>query len=262
MCDKRRHPRSISVPRTNKRLFCPAFMTSLWHVRKRDRRGNIHKSFINCFQKVITCLSVNVRKFTLWISGKLCLQTWWTKLFYWIFAQKIINWQFSILWYWKYVIVTRKKTWQTRKHPQIDTAEMRNVNKKLKTESDIRIFKDCDSTVGELCNTVQWIRFVNLLGFRARWNKKSCKMHVHLLDSNIFTIIDLVPMMPNPRITLLPYSNIQENLTINFYVTNDKNWKVMFNSCNKYGELYCWLFVDVIYFVVMLLNKHKSFIYF
>ena len=39
-----------------------------------------------------------------------------------------------------------------RKHPQIDTAEMRNVNKKLKTESDIRIFKDCDSIVGELCN--------------------------------------------------------------------------------------------------------------
>jgi hypothetical protein len=29
---------------------------------------------------------------------------------------------------------------------------MKNVNKKLKTESDIRIFKDCDSTVGELCN--------------------------------------------------------------------------------------------------------------
>ena len=40
-----------------------------------------------------------------------------------------------------------------RKHQQINTAEMRNVNKKLKTESDIRIFKDCDSTVGELCNT-------------------------------------------------------------------------------------------------------------
>jgi hypothetical protein len=57
-------------------------------------------------------------------------------------------------------------------------------------------------------------------------------------------------------------------LTINFYVTNDKNWnsdlywKVMFNSCNKYGELYCWLFVDVIYFVVILMNKHKFFIYF
>ena len=56
---------------------------------------------INCFRNVITCLSVNVRKFTSWISGKLCLQTWWTKLFYWTFAQKIINWQFSLLWYWK-----------------------------------------------------------------------------------------------------------------------------------------------------------------
>jgi hypothetical protein len=31
-------------------------------------------------------------------------------------------------------------------------AEMKNVNKKRKTESDIRIFKDCDSTLGELCN--------------------------------------------------------------------------------------------------------------
>jgi hypothetical protein len=29
---------------------------------------------------------------------------------------------------------------------------MKNVIKKRKTESDIRIFKDCDSTVGELCN--------------------------------------------------------------------------------------------------------------
>jgi hypothetical protein len=35
-------------------------------------------------------------------------------------------------------------------------------------------------------DTFQWIRFVNLLGFRARWNKESCKVHVHLLDSNIF----------------------------------------------------------------------------
>ena len=38
------------------------------------------------------------------------------------------------------------------------------------------------------------------------------------------TVIDLVPMMPNPRITLFPYSNIQENLTINFYGANNKNW--------------------------------------
>jgi hypothetical protein len=49
------------------------------------------------------------------------------------------------------------------------------------------------------------------------------------------TVIDLVP---NPRITLFPYSNIQENLTINLYGANDKNWNsdlywnVMFNSCN------------------------------
>ena len=36
-------------------------------------------------------------------------------------------------------------------------------------------------------------------------------------------VIDWVSMMPNPRITLFPYSNIQQNLTINFYGTNDKN---------------------------------------
>ena len=33
-------------------------------------------------------------------------------------------------------------------------------------------------------DTFQWIRFVNFLGFRPRWNKKSCKVHVHLLDSS------------------------------------------------------------------------------
>jgi hypothetical protein len=64
----------ITNPGSNNRLFCSASMTSLWHVRKRYRRGSI---------------------------------------------------------------------------TQIDTAEMKNVNKKLKTESDIRIFKDYDSTVGD-----------------------------------------------------------------------------------------------------------------
>ena len=40
-------------------------------------------------------------------------------------------------------------------------------------------------------DTFQWIRCVNLLGFRARWNKtKSCKVHFHLLDSNIFGITE------------------------------------------------------------------------
>jgi hypothetical protein len=49
-------------------------------------------------------------------------------------------------------------------------------------------------------------------------------------------------MIHNPRITLFPYSNIQENFTINVYGPNGKNWnsdlywKVMLNSCNKYGE--------------------------
>jgi hypothetical protein len=40
-CDKRRRSRSISVQGENNQLFCPASMTSLWHARKRDRRGSI-----------------------------------------------------------------------------------------------------------------------------------------------------------------------------------------------------------------------------
>jgi hypothetical protein len=81
------------------------------------------------------------------------------------------------------------------------------------------------------------------------------------------TVIDLAPIMPNSRIALLPCSNIQRNMTINFHVTNDKNWtsdlywKVMFNSCDKHGKLYCWP-LHFIYFVVILKNKHKFFIYF
>ena len=39
---------------------------------------------------------------------------------------------------------------ETRNILQTDTAEMKNVNTKRKTESDIRIFKDCLPTVGEL----------------------------------------------------------------------------------------------------------------
>ena len=77
--------------------------------------------------------------------------------------------------------------------------------------------------------------------------------------------INLVPIMPNSTIALFPYSNIQGNVTINFC---GKKWKdldlwfilkMMFNSCDKYCELYCWL-LHVIYFVVILINKHKFFI--
>jgi hypothetical protein len=38
------------------------------------------------------------------------------------------------------------------------------------------------------------------------------------------TVIDLVPIMPNYRIALFPYSNIQGYLTINVYATDDKYW--------------------------------------
>ena len=48
--------------------------------------------------------------------------------------------------------------WHVRKHDrrgsiqQTDTAEMKKINTKRKTESDIRIFNDLLSTVWELCN--------------------------------------------------------------------------------------------------------------
>ena len=44
------------------------------------------------------------------------------------------------------VIVTRKQTSQMSKYPQTDTTEMKIVNTKRKTESDIRIFTKWDST--------------------------------------------------------------------------------------------------------------------
>ena len=37
-------------------------------------------------------------------------------------------------------------------------------------------------------------------------------------------VIDLAPILPNSRRTLFPCSNIQGNVTIIFYGTNDKNW--------------------------------------
>jgi hypothetical protein len=37
------------------------------------------------------------------------------------------------------------------------------------------------------------------------------------------TVIDLLPIMSNPRIALFSYSNINGNLTINLHSTNDKN---------------------------------------
>ena len=44
-------------------------------------------------------------------------------------------------------------------------------------------------------------------------------------DSIKQTVIDFASILPNSRITLFPYSNIQGNVTIFFHGTNDKNWK-------------------------------------
>ena len=51
-----------------------------------------------------------------------------------------------------------KSLWHVRKHDRrgsiqhTDTAEIKKINTKRKTESDIRIFNDLLSIVGELCN--------------------------------------------------------------------------------------------------------------
>jgi hypothetical protein len=41
------------------------------------------------------------------------------------------------------------------------------------------------------------------------------------------TVIDLVPMMPNSRITLFTYYNFQGNITINFDGTNVRYWIIL-----------------------------------
>ena len=80
------------------------------------------------------------------------------------------------------------------------------------------------------------------------------------------TVIDLVPIMSNSRIALFPYSNIQGNLTMAQMIRirpliYSEKWYLIGNSCDKYGEFYCRL-LHFIYFVVILMNIHKFFIYF
>ena len=72
------------------------------------------------------------------------------------------------------------------------------------------------------CRLLRTMKIEQLLQFSV--NSNSVQPTVTNNKSIQQTIIDLVPMMPNCRITLFPYSNNQENLTIKFYGTNDKNW--------------------------------------
>ena len=65
-------------------------------------------------------------------------------------------------------------------------------------------------------------------------------------------VIDLVPIKPNSRIALFPYSNIQGNVTIIFYYTNDKNWT---------SDLYCWLLHLSILLLFWWININSSFIF-
>jgi hypothetical protein len=81
-----------------------------WHVM-------ICVSYPECYYMS----SVNVRKFTSWISGKLCLQTRRIQLFYKIFAQKSINYwtradkgyymQNDMLWYVYHIYFNRGNNW-------------------------------------------------------------------------------------------------------------------------------------------------------
>jgi len=68
-------------------------------------------------------------------------------------------------------------------------------------------------------------------------------------NSNKQTVIVLAPILPNSKITQFPYSNIQGNVTIIFYDTNDKNW-------NSY-----WNYIVDFYTLFKLININSSFIF-
>jgi hypothetical protein len=90
---------------------------------------------------------------------------------------------------------------------------MKNINTQRKIESDIRIFNDLLSTVLEF------------------WNPEDIGVEETNIHLGRFSTI-----------SILKYPGKSKN---NFFGTNDKNWtsdlycKMMFNSCDKYGELYC-----------------------
>ena len=147
---------------------------------------------------------------------------------------------------------------------QTDTAEMKNVNTKSKTESDI--FKDWLSTLGELRNpeemNMHFGRFFSAcIKFKQNyelihWNVSklpsvhilvNANLDIHTIVSTIENyenrtvtsisvnsnsvqqnVINLVPIMFNSRIALFPYSNIQGNVTINFCGTKWKELDLWF----------------------------------
>ena len=71
------------------------------------------------------------------------------------------------------------------------------------------------------CRLLRTMKIEQLLQFSVKSNSVQSTVSNNKSIQQI--VIDWVPMMPNPRITLFPYSNIQQNLTINCYGTNDKN---------------------------------------
>ena len=72
------------------------------------------------------------------------------------------------------------------------------------------------------CRLFRTMKIEQLLQFSD--NSNSVQSTVTNNKSIQQTVIYLVPIMHNPRITLFPYSNIQENLTINVHGSNEKNW--------------------------------------
>ena len=64
------------------------------------------------------------------------------------------------------------------------------------------------------CRLLRTMKIEQLLQFSV--NSNSVYSTVTNNKSIQQTVIDLVPIMPNPRITIFPYSNMQENLTITF----------------------------------------------
>ena len=132
-----------------------------------------------------------------------------------------------------------------------------------RTPLNIIIYFRSSQTRVLMASTINNMTYVSVRVYRSEaiwpprynWNIVKSGVKHHNPNTPIQqTVIYLVPMMPDPRITLFPYSNTQDNLTIICYATNVKNWnsdlywKVVSNNCNKYGELYCWHYSFCCYF--------------
>jgi hypothetical protein len=186
MCDKQRSVWSISVPGANNRLSYPASMTSLWHVIKRDIQGSIHKSILQRRRISIQNVKlIGVRQWENSVIPKILESRRWT-----------CSWQDFFLRARNPSRCTNMIHWNLSKLPSVYIIVMANV--------------DIHAIVLTIENYEN--RTVTAISV------KSNSVLSTVINNNSVqrTAISLVPIMPNPRITLdlFPYSNIQEYVTI------------------------------------------------